>query len=316
MKDNKNITIIIFVVLLLLGSLFVNGKDRVGIIAHRGFWTALDDSTQNSVAALQAAIDAGFYGSETDVWITKDNYLVIYHDRAIDGIVIENCDFDEISEKRLSNGELLPSMDDFLEVVKNSNNSTTKLIIEIKNHRNKERSIAAAAKTIDAVLSYDLQNKVEYISFEYDALLKVKEILPAASCYYLSGDKSPTQLFEDGINMDYSYEILDKNVSWISDAHNYGLKTNVWTVDTDEQIQNYISKGIDFVTTNYPDRATEIYRNLYETSLAESDLLMDKEDNYNYRYYDLLGFEIRSFVTGRVVLRVNRNGDRELIINY
>ena len=49
------------------------------VIAHRGYWKTAG-SAQNSITALQKADSIHCYGSEFDVWLTKDNKLVINHD--------------------------------------------------------------------------------------------------------------------------------------------------------------------------------------------------------------------------------------------
>ena len=42
------------------------------VIAHRGYWKTAG-SAQNSITALQKADSIHCYGSEFDVWLTKDN---------------------------------------------------------------------------------------------------------------------------------------------------------------------------------------------------------------------------------------------------
>ena len=48
-------------------------------IAHRGFWKT-PGSSQNSITSLLKADSIGCYGSEFDVWLTKDSKLVVNHD--------------------------------------------------------------------------------------------------------------------------------------------------------------------------------------------------------------------------------------------
>lgn len=58
-----------------------NGGNREpGIVAHRGYWNT-EGAAQNSVTALKNAQKMGLYGSEMDVWLTKDGYLVVGHDK-------------------------------------------------------------------------------------------------------------------------------------------------------------------------------------------------------------------------------------------
>ena len=38
--------------------------------------------------------------------------------------------------------------------------------------------------------------------------------------------------------------------AWIKEAHDLGMVVNVWTVDNASDMLLYISKGVDFITTN------------------------------------------------------------------
>ena len=60
--------------------------DGVGIVAHRGYWNCeAGGFARNSVAALKAAQDAGFWGSEFDVNMTSDEVLLVFHDPTVQG---------------------------------------------------------------------------------------------------------------------------------------------------------------------------------------------------------------------------------------
>ena len=58
------------------------------VIAHRGFWNT-EGSAQNSLTSLRKAAEARLYGSEFDVQMTADSIIVVNHDNAIRGYIIE-----------------------------------------------------------------------------------------------------------------------------------------------------------------------------------------------------------------------------------
>lgn len=105
------------------------------IVAHRGGASECK-APDNSLASLRYAIEQGCYGSECDIYWTKDDNVVVAH---ADG----QCKINgmhpwehTLSELRagggLSNGEQLPSLEDFLrEVMKES--CPTRLWLDIKN---------------------------------------------------------------------------------------------------------------------------------------------------------------------------------------
>lgn len=43
--------------------------------------------------------------------------------------------------------------------------------------------------------------------------------------------------------------------SWIKEAKKLGLITNVWTVNNLKAIKYFFKQGIDYVTTNEPEKA-------------------------------------------------------------
>ena len=83
------------------------------IIAHRGYWEA-ENSTQNSLSSLYKANEIGCYGSEFDVWRTQDGVLVVYHDGEINSMNIEKTPYEKIKDCKLSNGEILPTLEQYL----------------------------------------------------------------------------------------------------------------------------------------------------------------------------------------------------------
>ena len=68
-------------VMCLLAIMFMiaNTSAQTRVIAHRGFWKT-QGSAQNSITSLLKADSIGCYGSEFDVWLTKDNGLVVSHE--------------------------------------------------------------------------------------------------------------------------------------------------------------------------------------------------------------------------------------------
>lgn len=304
--------IIIISLIYIFNTLIAYGDThKTEIIAHRGFWTATPEHTENSRAALEAALDAGFYGAETDVRITKDDVLVINHDAVFQGFEIAKSTYGEIEDKKLSNGETLPTLDEFLSILRNRPESHTKLILEIKDDGN---VLVAVEKIIEMVSSFGLEDRIEYISFSYGVCKKIKELCPESIVYYLSGmGKEPQQLKADGIFLDYTLNVWNLNPSWIDEAHLLNLKTNVWTLDNSSQIYDFINKGIDYITTNRPDVATEIRNEFYKTSRIEYDNIEYRSNNI-VRYYDLYGRQIKNPQKGQIMVQINDEGKSQLLI--
>ena len=101
----------------------------------------------------------------------------------------------------------------------------------------------------DIIKNTNMQNQVEYISFNYDICKKLVEYDPDAMVQYLAGNKKPADLFKDGIRgIDYTHSVLTDEM--IQSAHELGMTVNVWTVNSQSEIARFMSKGVDLVTTD------------------------------------------------------------------
>ena len=227
-----------------------------GTVAHRGYHTA-SGCAENSLAALRASQELGVYGCEIDVWTTVDGVIVVHHDGAMGGKVFQDCTYDDIRDMKLSNGESLPLFTDMLQVLGES--PATKLIIEIKEHSTAERNNAVTDEVLRLVAGAGMDDMVEYICFDRDVCGRIAASVPDATVGYLGGDVEPDVLAAEGIGcMDYPFSTLNTYRNMVSAAHDLGMKVNIWTVNTDDDILASIALGVDYITTDYPDRVMEI----------------------------------------------------------
>lgn len=103
-------------------------------IAHRGLFNNITSAPENSLAAFQKAVDAGF-GIELDVQLTKDREVVVIHDGDLhrtSGVneKISDCTYAMLQEYRLfRSDEKIPKFSDVLSLV----NRTVPIIVELKN---------------------------------------------------------------------------------------------------------------------------------------------------------------------------------------
>lgn len=222
------------------------------IIAHRGAWKEFN-LPQNSLASLKKAIELKCFGTEFDVHLTKDHIAVVNHDADFFGLNIETTNYNDLLIKELQNGEKLPTLNDFYSA--GLNQTETKLILEVKTSE-----IGGTDRTkllIDIIVNELPANanpkNLEFILFDFDSALYLKNKLPNFFVHYLEGDKRADEILKSGLNgMDYNYKLLlaDKNI--IKEFKDLSLKTNSWTVNNLEIAQEFISQEIDCITTDYP----------------------------------------------------------------
>ena len=238
----KHLKLSLLFLLCVLMAVPVSAKRKTKVIAHRGYWKT-EGSAQNSIRSLERANEIKVYGSEFDVHLTADNVPVVYHDRKIEGKDIQTAPYAELKDLKLSNGETLPTLEQYLDRAKKL--KKTKLIFELKSH----------AK---------LTKRTEYIAFSLEAAMELHRLSPKTPVYYLNGDLSPKQLKELGFaGLDYNYKVMQKHPEWFAEAKDLKLKINVWTVDDPQVMEEMIEKRVDFLTTDYPEeaqKAVHLYR--------------------------------------------------------
>jgi len=240
-------------VLLAAFSFFSFTNAQTKIIAHRGFWNTNPVTSENSIQSLKNAQKLGVYGTEFDVRMTKDGVLVVNHDEKINKKEISETSYADLKNEKLSNGEHLPTLEDYLAQGKNS--KKVKLIIEIKPAKTPDLEMTLVEKTLEAVKKFKLTKQVEFISFSLAICKEIKKTDQKAMVQYLNGELSPEEVKAIGLDgIDYHYSVfLEKHPDWISQAKELGIKTNTWTVNDTETFKKLQDMGVDFVTTNTPD---------------------------------------------------------------
>ena len=119
------------------------------VVAHRGAWKQ-QALPQNSIAALKHAIALNCAGSEFDVRMSSDQVLIVTHDADYNGLVIEETSYAELSKFKLSNGEVLPTLEQYI-LAGMQNNKGTGLVCEIKPSKFDERNSIISEKVLGLV---------------------------------------------------------------------------------------------------------------------------------------------------------------------
>ena len=241
---------ILSVFALMLASYANIQAQQTKVIAHRGFWKT-SGSAQNSITALVKADSIHCYGSEFDVWITTDGQLVVNHDETFKGVTIQDATAAVCTAVRLNNGEQLPTLEQYLS---RGQQLTTRLILELKPHRTPEQETKAIEGIVRMIKDFNLENRVEYISFSKHATKEFIRLAPKGTpVYYLSGDATPQELKSWGCaGPDYHFSVFQKNPEWIEQCHKLGMKVNAWTVNDAKNMHWLIEHKFDFITTNEP----------------------------------------------------------------
>lgn len=232
-----------------------------GIVAHRGAWKK-NNLPENSIASLRHAIDLKLAGSEFDVWRTADDSLIINHDAHYNKLLIEETNYADLIKFKLSNGEKLPTLHEYITEGK-KNNKHTLLVCEIKpSEISKQRGKETALKTVETIKKLKADKITSYISFDYEILKQIRQVDPITSLQYLEGNKSPKEIKPDNISgIDFHYSVFQKHPEWIKEAKDNNITLNVWTVNDADVMDWIIENKFDYITTNEPELLNQRIKN-------------------------------------------------------
>lgn len=232
-------------------------------IAHRGGpQFAQSTLPENSLAAIARALELGVYAIEIDIFQIEGELLVT-HDRRLgrvtsgEGIITEQS-LEYLREQRLDNGELIPTLQQVLELV----GDRALLNIEIKG----ANSVPALRSVLAEYVSSHQGNYEQYLisSFDHQQLFHCMQQLPQIKRGVLI----------EGIPLDYAACCEPLNAysfnthlsfltqELIQDAQKRGLKNWVYTVNHEDDWKSMLSLGVDAVFTDKPDRLLAFSRGL------------------------------------------------------
>ena len=229
-------------------------KRATRVIAHRGL-SGIE--VENTNSAFVAAGNRSYYGIETDIHKTADGHFVISHDDNLNrtaGVDIKIEDstlaqlqaivyFDKDGAK--CREDLRPTiLENYISICKKYEKHS---VLELKS----DFTIDEIKQIINIIKDFDYLESVTFISFNYENLVKVRQILPTQSAQYLFWKVTPEEcerLARDRIDADVWCKELTKEQ--IDMLHAHGIMVNCWTVDSADDGEKFAEWGIDFITSN------------------------------------------------------------------
>lgn len=224
------------------------------VVAHRGL-SGLERENTNS--AFVAAGNRPYFGIETDIWRTADGRFAVNHDGNLqrvggEQIAVENVTMElsqdvvlfDMDGTKARTDLRVPTLENYISICKKYEKIC---VLELKSLFTDEET----QKFIDIIKSYDYLENVIFISFHYEDLLKVRNILPNQAVQFLTGDNSDeliAKLVADKMDIDICFPSLTEER--VQAMHNAGLKVNCWTVDSKEEGEKLAAWGVDFITSN------------------------------------------------------------------
>ncbi|MDC7245835.1 MAG: glycerophosphodiester phosphodiesterase [Sphaerochaetaceae bacterium] len=226
----------------------------MNIFAHRG---SSGHYPENTMTAFRKAQEAGSYGIELDVQLTKDGEVVIIHDEKVDrttdgsGFVLDHS----LKELRRLNAskndfETVPTFNEYCEWAAETHIVTN---IELKSSVIYYKGLEQ--KTLDIIGRYGLEKSVILSSFNHMSLMEVQRLAPTVETAALVAN--PGLRFGGNFCSKYGFtyfhpefESIDEDT--IEECLENGIGVNTWTVNTEKQLQRTLDLGVAGIFTNYP----------------------------------------------------------------
>ena len=215
-------------------------------IAHRG---ASAYEPENTLRAINRALQYPVDMVEIDVRQTRDEQVVVIHDETVERTTngrgyVNQMSLGELRKLDAGKGERIPTLQEVINLVK----GRIGLVIELKDPETTHRvvEILSENKFVDQTI---------VTSFIHSAVERVKELDPQLKTgviFRSSPVKPPRFALDANANALFPYYKC-VTARMVEDAHSNQLAVNVWAVDTREEIEHYVKMGVDGVVTNKPD---------------------------------------------------------------
>ncbi|GBU07347.1 hypothetical protein AwDysgo_06780 [Bacteroidales bacterium] len=226
------------------------------VVAHRGAWKN-SGASQNTLGALQYAIDLGCQASEFDVWMTKDKRIAVNHDADLQGLIIEKRALADLQQIKLNNNEIIPTLEDYIHLIKGQNK--TRIVLELKSNKGNDNILALADSCVQIVHRMNAQAWVDYISFDYRGLKLIRSMDPTAHTSFLEHSVDlDLQKIDAMSGIDYHFSLYDKIEKLHERCKMLKLTMNAWTVNDQERMEHFLDMDIDFITSDEPEMLLKI----------------------------------------------------------
>jgi glycerophosphoryl diester phosphodiesterase len=211
-------------------------------IGHRGA-KALE--IENTLDSFNKAVHLGANAIELDVRHSADGKLVVSHDENLKRVYGSNIGIRDATLKELKHltGNRIVTLKEALQALKGN---VEKILVELKETGYEKKVLAVIARE-------KLKDEAIVVSFHDEALSRVREAdkkIETGLIYarYKKPVEAALKLKAQYLLPLYRF-VHTKDVE---KAHEKGLKVVVWTINTKQEAEEYIKKGVDGIATDDP----------------------------------------------------------------
>lgn len=236
--------------------------EKTLLFAHRGFSGRYPENTPLAFRKTAEETDAD--GIESDVHITRDGELVIFHDAAVERTsngtgYIKDLTYEELLALDIGSwkspefaGEHIWTFAQLLGFCKETG---LLLDMELKNYEvfypDLERRVIAEIRAAR------MEEQVFVSSFNHISMQRFKTLCPEIETGLLY-DKPLLDIEayvqrSNADNMHPRYQLLQYQPELVELFHSRGMKVNTWTVDSEPDMRDMLGRGVDCIISDRPD---------------------------------------------------------------
>jgi len=235
------------------------------VMAHRG---DSGSCPENTIIAFEKAITKMADGIELDIHLSKDGEIFVCHDERVDRTTDGRGYIKDLTNNELEKldagswfspqfkGVKLPTLKEVFNIMKNND-----LLINIELKAGSRYYKNIEQKVVSLVYEYGYNKRVIFSSFDHKCLVTLKNLAPEikTGILYAAALIEPWE-YAKKIKADALHpNFLTVDQELIIGAKRSGLLLNPYTVNDEHTIKQLATtQGIDYIITNYPDKAKKI----------------------------------------------------------
>lgn len=232
------------------------------LLAHRGFSGKYPENSP--LAFRMAAEETATDGIESDVHLTKDGRLVIFHDDTVDRTSngtgrIKDHTYEELLALDIGAwkgpefaGQRIWTLGRLLDFCREA-----KLLLNLELKNGEVFYQGLEQRVIDEICSRRMQETVFVSSFNHVSMQRFKELCPDIETGLLYGkpllDMAAYIRRSNADSMHPRYTLLQYQTELVEVFHSRGMKVNTWTVNSEEDMRDVLARGVDCIISNHPD---------------------------------------------------------------
>ena len=234
----------------------ISSGEGIQVVAHRA---GAASAPENTLAALENAVEAGADMVEIDVRMTRDGVLVVMHDGSLERTTGENRNVWETDCAAIRNldaggwysgafaGEPVPTLEEMLKAAEDR----VQLMIELKcSPRDQE----LVERTVEQIQAAGMENQCALACTDLNLLRRSKELAPELDTIFVGNALCPGLCGLDYVD-GYNIRSTALTQAFVNQAHKAGKRVYIWTINSAGELDQALRLGIDGVVTDDPELA-------------------------------------------------------------